>query len=319
MSHNDLLIRLLKRLRGVSRADLEILRDELAVLRRDLAQLEHQTVTKAELANETFALRETTLAQRRVLLEAAHRPAPVGTPPLSPPIDVTLASSMRALGQRAPRAFALWQELLERNRGEYVELRPDSCSVAGHRLAAMFSGFIAPYLNGSILDVGCGPQALPLYLSGCDPERVAGIDPLAPANEHPFLFRQAVAEYIPWPDGAFDAAIAATSLDHVLLVDATLAEIARVLKQDGCFLVWVSFVPGAPPYEPLAQDLTPVDEFHLFHFDRPWFEEMLSEHFIINERFSFLEPQRSAFYALKNRSPVPPDRPVAGHGQPEAR
>ena len=157
------------------------------------------------------------------------------------------------------------------------------------------------YLRGAVLDVGCGPQPVPSYLDGYPPDRIAGIDPLPPTEGHPFSFVQTVAEFLPWDDKTFSVVVVATSLDHVLLPDRALAEFHRVLRDDGHLLVWVAHVPGAARYDPYRPDLDKIDDYHLFHFDRPWFEELLSERFTVEEAVSFSPPENSWFYSYRPR------------------
>jgi ubiquinone/menaquinone biosynthesis C-methylase UbiE len=72
-----------------------------------------------------------------------------------------------------------------------------------------------------------------------------------------------------------------------LLLDKSFAEITRVLKKGGVFVTWVSFVPGARPYDPYRTDIQAIDKFHLFHFDKPWYEEFMNQYFIELERSDY--------------------------------
>jgi len=76
---------------------------------------------------------------------------------------------------------------------------------------------------------------------------------------------------------------ACTSLDHLLDLDRGIGEIHRVLAPNGELLTWVAHVPGAKEYDPAAISNAAIDEFHLFHFDRPWFEKWMSKRFRILE------------------------------------
>lgn len=222
---------------------------------------------------------------------------------------MTLEACLGALAKMAPAAFPVWHELLEVNARAYDGFPVDSCSVAGHRMAALFGAFLSPYLTGTVLDIGCGPQPVPAYLASCPRERIAAIDPLLPPVPHPFAFAQGVTEFLPWDDRSFETVVCGTSLDHVLLLDRSLAEIRRVMKPDGRFVVWVAFVPGAKRYAPLGdgreggERIEKVDPYHLFHFDRPWFEDELGELFACEERFHFAEPEISSFYCFRTRDP----------------
>ena len=204
---------------------------------------------------------------------------------------------LKMLEVLAPKAYFQWYRLLEPNAKSYEGFPIDSCSVKGHREAEMFKHFLAPYLVGRVLDIGCGPQPVPSYLDGYPSHLISGIDPLAPAEPHPFEFYQGVAEFLPWNDRVFDAVIAATSLDHVLLLEKVFSEVCRVLKDNGHFIVWVGFIPGAAKYNPYSSDIQPVDSYHLFHFDREWFQELIGNYFEIEEEIKL--NSSSHFCSLK--------------------
>jgi SAM-dependent methyltransferase len=210
---------------------------------------------------------------------------------------------LEVLRQRYPHAFAQWYPLLSINGDAYDGLPIDSCSMPGHPVATSFGSFVRPYLRGGrVLDIGCGPQPVPVYLSDYPAELISGIDPLAPAAPHPFDFVRGVAEYLPWKDGTFDVVIAATSLDHVLSLDLTFEEILRVLAPGGVFLAWVWFSPGAAAYDPSDPNVKPIDRFHLFHFAKDWFEELIARRFCTLERLSF--DGGSYFYCLVGKNAV---------------
>ena len=97
------------------------------------------------------------------------------------------------------------------------------------------------YAGKRILDIGCGPRgSLEWATMAC--ERV-GIDPLAKAYErlnggrHAMTYVAARSERIPFPAGHFDVVSSVNSLDHVDDLDATIAEIARVTRGGGAFLL----------------------------------------------------------------------------------
>lgn len=204
-------------------------------------------------------------------------PCNVDLTPIDP--DYSLERCFERLDAIAPRAYKIWKELLQVNADTYVDFPPHSCSVKGHGIAEFFSEYLEIYLEGTVLDIGCGPQPVPAYLASHPVELIAGLDPLAPPIPHPFAFAQGVAEYLPWKDDTFDVVVAATSLDHVLLLDQAYLEIQRVLKSNGYFVVWVGFVKGAVPYDPYSEDIDRIDDFHLFHFDRPFFYELHRKYF----------------------------------------
>jgi SAM-dependent methyltransferase len=227
-------------------------------------------------------------------------PAEGPRPRLEDPLP--LAAQLERLEAMAPRTFDLWKELLEYNRQSYTGFPVHSCSVEGHPSAAMFTQFVNQFLRGDVLDIGCGPQPVPLYLQQYAVDRIYGIDPISTAERHPFHFHQGVAEFLPWNDGSFDVAIAATSLDHVLFLDEALREIHRVLKADGEFLVWVAFVAGSVPYDPHAPDIQPVDEYHLFHFSEEFFDRAVAPFFTVRDKLRVNLEIDHHFYRLGRRA-----------------
>lgn len=114
----------------------------------------------------------------------------------------------------------------------------------------------------------------------------AGVDPLASQVERKFEFVQGFAEFLPWENEEFDLVVAATSLDHVVSLDMALSETKRVLRPGGYFVTWVGFVAGAKPCDPTQPDIFPIDRFHLFHFDREWFVELMARYFTLEEEFA---------------------------------
>ncbi len=52
-----------------------------------------------------------------------------------------------------------------------------------------------------------------------------------------FRFRTGIAEQLPFPDGVFDLVVSTTSFDHWADQQAGLAECARVLARNGCFVL----------------------------------------------------------------------------------
>ena len=107
-----------------------------------------------------------------------------------------------------------------------------------------FLAALNPKEGERILDVGSGPGFLAAEIAGATGPTgsVRGIDVSEPmiglAQDHcsqfPWTtFSQADATHLPFPDESFDAVISTQVLEYVPDVDAALAEIHRVLKQDG--------------------------------------------------------------------------------------
>lgn len=196
-----------------------------------------------------------------------------------------------------PSAFPIWKQAFDTGAREYDARQPSSLSIEGNVGAEAFRKFLALYAHGHVLDIGCGPQELPSYFVGFDIERLAGIDPL-PREESRFEFVQGFAENLPWPSEEFDTVTIATSLDHVLSLDMALSEVKRVLKPGGALVIWVGFVPGAAPYDPMDPELKAIDAFHLFHFDREWFVGLVRKYFTMSEELD-LDGQSHFYTFLK--------------------
>jgi len=198
---------------------------------------------------------------------------------------LTIEQCYDKLKEEAPVAFCEYMKLMDNNINCYVGEPINSCSVEGHKEAKNFTKFICRYLRGFVLDIGCGPQAMPIYLENYPIERIFALDPLLPHKEHPFEFKQGISEYIPWKDNSFDNIIFATSLDHVFLLERVWDEVSRVLKKGGTVLIWTSFDENAPKYNPYRDDFVPYDGYHMFHHSRLCFEEEMKERFELVEYY----------------------------------
>ena len=200
-----------------------------------------------------------------------------------------------------PHLYDTWASINFNKNIDEFKYRPEfSCAVDQRPDARLFSGFIAPYLHGRVLDIGCGPLKIPIYLRNYPVEYLSGLDPLEPFQPHPFEFVQGFAEFLPWENTTFDVAIAATSLDHTLDLNLALSEIKRVLKPGGLFLVWEWFGDHAEIYNPSEKSPELIDRYHLFNFDEKWFEKVVCENFMIVEKVRlFGADHHYYFYALK--------------------
>jgi SAM-dependent methyltransferase len=225
------------------------------------------------------------LSTRDALANRWKNGSPAPDKSICQPASRSLDEDLGSLRKEFPGVFPVWLKLFENARTEYETDPKNSLSVEGNEGAEAFRKYLAPEVRGRVLDIGCGPQAFPSYLQGFESVRIAGIDPLPGVDQRRFQFVRGIAEFLPWPDGEFDLAIAATSLDHTISLDMAFSEIGRVLSRDGIFVVWVGFVAGAPKYDPHAASVEPIDAFHIFHFDRPWFIELISRYFVVVDEF----------------------------------
>jgi SAM-dependent methyltransferase len=116
-----------------------------------------------------------------------------------------------------------------------------------------------------MLDVGCGPRGS-LEWAVTARQRV-GLDPLAAlyaelgTSAHAMEYVASGAEHIPFADGHFDVVTTVNSLDHVEDLDATIAELMRVLRPGGTLLLLTDVNHDPTPCEPHNISWDIVDAF----------------------------------------------------------
>lgn len=126
-------------------------------------------------------------------------------------------------------SFDVAAESYDRFMGRYSrQLSPQLADLAGVRAGQQ------------VLDVGCGPGALTTELvARLGPAAVTAVDPSEPfvaaarARNPGVDVRRASAEQLPFPDQAFDAALAQLVVHFMSAPVAGLAEMARVTRRDG--------------------------------------------------------------------------------------
>ncbi len=183
-----------------------------------------------------------------------------------------------------PRVYALWGQRLDATRGAFLKTKVGNAAHAADPRSRLFRSLVEMYAAGRVLDVGCGVFGRPYYLTSYPAELISGVEPLAPFETPDFELVQGISEYLPWGDGSFSTVISASSLDHCMSLDRSLAEMRRVLRPGGRLLLWIDSIPGATPYTPKDPTLELADRYHLFHFNTVWFEPMLTEQFEIVDR-----------------------------------
>jgi SAM-dependent methyltransferase len=202
--------------------------------------------------------------------------------------------------QDYPAMFEFWFERLDRVRNAFDETKVGNAAHDGDLYSRLFRSFVEIHATGRLLDVGCGVFGLPYYLSSYPTSLVSGLEPLPLKQPVDFELVQGISEYLPWPESSFSTVVSATSLDHSISLERSLAEIRRVLAPGGKILLWIGSVPGASQFAPTEPDFKPADLFHLFHFDVSWFEPMLAERFHFLDRLEFETASFShVFYALR--------------------
>ena len=116
---------------------------------------------------------------------------------------------------------------------------------------------VAEYLGGArrVLDVGTGEGQLARHLIAHGAGAAVGIDPsdaqVAVARERAGgpSYARGAADNLPFPNATFDAVVACLVFEHIVAVDAAIAEVARVLEPGGTFLFLLNHpllqVPGS--------------------------------------------------------------------------
>jgi SAM-dependent methyltransferase len=199
-----------------------------------------------------------------------------------------------------PTVYEAWKLRLDAMSDAFAVTKEGNAAHGGDLYSHLFRRFVAQHARGPLLDVGCGPFGMPYYLQDYPGRLFAGLEPLPMSQVLGLTVVRGISEYLPWPDRCFDTLISATSLDHCLSLDRSLNEVRRVLRPDGCFLLWIGSNPGAPPYRPLDPAFEPADQFHLFHFDIAWFEPLLARHFETIDRVKLDRAGYShVFYCLR--------------------
>lgn len=137
--------------------------------------------------------------------------------------------------------WSLWEELQVNGAHAYLNDPASNLSVAGRSDAEAFGDFC--HLNGSVLDIGCGPRMRPSYACA---GRFVGIDPLRGERNRDFDFVQGIGEYLPFREDTFDHVLFAGTLDHLLEPERALCEAARVLVPSGTIELWFGEPPDPP-------------------------------------------------------------------------
>jgi SAM-dependent methyltransferase len=128
---------------------------------------------------------------------------------------------------------------LGQNNGyiSYGLLSSASLSIEENEVNSSFRQFVQEQHLKSlpVLDIGCGPQDLPIYLSGLS-NPLIGLDPFNSRFQGDFI--QGTAEFLPIKSSIIGTAICATSIDHLYDLEIALREINRVLVSRGRLIIW---------------------------------------------------------------------------------
>jgi SAM-dependent methyltransferase len=97
-----------------------------------------------------------------------------------------------------------------------------------------------------VLDVGCGEGQVARLASSLGARTVLGVDPTGAqvlvAHERAGgpVYARADAAALPFADASFDAAVACLVFEHIVAVDAAIAEVGRVLEPGGRFVFFLN-------------------------------------------------------------------------------
>lgn len=148
-----------------------------------------------------------------------------GIPDFMPPAD-----------ELSLKCWDTWKKLQDNSMVIYQNDPLNNLAVGDRIESVRFRDFCQ--LAGNVLDVGCGPQALPAYLIGYPEDLIHGIDPYEPLEVPRFNRVIGLGEFLPYPSKTFDRVLYATSLDHFIDPIKTLTEAARVCNRTGRVMLW---------------------------------------------------------------------------------
>ena len=144
--------------------------------------------------------------------------------------------------------------------------------------------------HSAILDVGCGPTcSAQLFSVGLK----TYLDPLMDSylETYPEKLPEgekicSTSEDIPKPDESFDVVLCVNALDHMIDPDKALAEMRRVMKRDGIFVLGIFLHP--PPIATarrFVERWLPIfrEDAHPYSYTLKIIREVLSNHFIIQQ------------------------------------
>ena len=248
--------------------------EKKSVLRRDIQLLMEQQ----ELLMYSFLSTRLTDSDRhkQQILTAQPTLTPAENPPSLRENYLTYEQSLSELELIVPDTYKVWRSLQENGEKAYLTDMESNCAVDSRKDVEIYKKFASFYLKGTVLDIGCGPKK-PAYLNDYTSSLIYGIDPMITETQDDFTFMRNIAEFLPWEDDSFDTIITGTSLDHILLLDRAINEMKRCLKPTGTLLCWIAVIKGSRKYDPYLPNIKPIDNYHLFHIDRPWFEELMAD------------------------------------------
>lgn len=207
--------------------------------------------------------------------------------------------------------WEVWDQLQENGVASYTHDPQRNLGVGPRPDHLAFGRFCQ--FGGTVLDVGCGPQAWPTHFEQAPSEtRLLGVDPLvgdAPADYAQF---RALAERLPFRDGVFEHVVFATSFDHFVDPAIALREAKRVCHPDGEIDIWLGEKKAGAPrlavspewYTRLVKPPLAEDQFHL---KRPGVDDLkeLARQVsltVVAEEFHVVDDYRRNYFCRMRRS-----------------
>jgi SAM-dependent methyltransferase len=173
---------------------------------------------------------------------------------------------------RNSEIWTAWTKLQENGVVSYEQDPERNLAVGEREDCTRFSRFCG--FSGLVLDVGCGPQPWPAYLSGSASGTVfCGVDPLVGDKPGKYTRVRGLAEYLPFRRGVFSHVVFATTLDHFVSPHAALVEARRVLIPSGTIEVWLGQKAEDTPAPDKSHDwydqlIKPAGAEDVFHMER---------------------------------------------------
>jgi SAM-dependent methyltransferase/uncharacterized protein YbaR (Trm112 family) len=143
------------------------------------------------------------------------------------------------LGESAGGDEPLWQAHQSKMWREYQDGDEGVFTYDGNEMGRHVGEIIARAGGGLYLDVGCGARPWPVYMAASS-ECVEwiGVDPFLGDAARRFAFVQGMGEYLPFRREAFDGALYASTIYHLLDPQRSLRRVHSILKPTGKLFVW---------------------------------------------------------------------------------
>jgi SAM-dependent methyltransferase len=143
------------------------------------------------------------------------------------------------LGEVGKGDVPLWQAHQSKMWREYQDGDEGVFTPEDDTMGRQVGEIIAGSGGGLYLDVGCGAFAWPVYMaasSAC--VQWIGVDPFLGDAARRFAFVQGMGEYLPFRREAFDGALYASTIYHLLDPPRSLRRVHSILKPMGKLFVW---------------------------------------------------------------------------------